>query len=206
MMIPYLCPELPEHQKEALRYASKIPLIYASVSLRNWQAFRALGVAEIYAPGSYFSSLSLNEVTDIGGYASPRSPDEAILVHMVRVPTAPGLPEREQHRIGRSDILSTSFETFEHNIRDLLTRILGPGGFDATRDITAITVNRWPHGYAYEYNPLFDPDWPPGEAPHEIGRTRFGRIAIANSDAGAAAYTDSAIDQAHRAVMELLGT
>ena len=206
MMIPYLCPELPEHQKEALRYASKIPLIYASVALRNWQAFRALGVAEIYAPGSYFSSLSLNEVTDIGGYASPRSPDEAILVHMVRVPTAPGLPEREQHRIGRSDILSTSFETFEHNIRDQLTRILGPGGFDAARDITAITVNRWPHGYAYEYNPLFDPDWPLGEAPHEIGRTRFGRIAIANSDAGAAAYTDSAIDQAHRAVMELLGT
>src|ERR1700722_8953031 len=109
MMIPYLCPELPEHQKEALRYASKIPLIYASVSLRNWQAFRALGVAEIYAPGSYFSSLSLNEVTDIGGYASPRSPDEAILVHMVRVPIAPVLPEREQHRIFRSDILSTSF-------------------------------------------------------------------------------------------------
>jgi spermidine dehydrogenase len=206
MMIPYLCPELPERQKEALRYASKIPLIYASVALRNWRAFRALGVAEIHAPGSYFSSLSLNEVTDIGGYVSPRSPDEPILVHMVRVPTAPGLPEREQHRIGRGDILSTSFETFEHNIRDQLSRILGPGGFDAARDITAITVNRWPHGYAYEYNPLFDPDWPPGEAPHEIGRARFGRIAIANSDSGAAAYTDSAIDQAHRAVMELLDT
>jgi spermidine dehydrogenase len=206
MMIPYVCPELPERQKEALRYASKIPLIYASVALRNWQAFRALGVAEIYAPGSYFSSLSLNEVTDIGGYASPRSPDEPILIHMVRVPTAPGLPEREQHRVGRADILSTRFETFEHNIRDQLSRILGPGGFDAARDITAITVNRWPHGYAYEYNPLFDPDWPPGEAPHEIGRARFGRIAIANSDAGAAAYTDSAIDQAHRAVMDLLST
>jgi spermidine dehydrogenase len=204
MMIPYLCPELPEPQKEALRYASKIPLIYASVALRNWQAFTALGVADVYAPGSYFSSLSLNEVIDIGGYASPRSADEPILVHMVRVPTAPGLPEREQHRLGRSDILSTSFETFEHNIRDQLSRVLGPGGFDAARDITAITVNRWPHGYAYEYNPLFDPDWAPGEAPHEIGRARFGRIAIANSDAGAAAYTDSAIDQAHRAVTELL--
>jgi spermidine dehydrogenase len=205
MVIPYLCPELSERQKEALHYASKIPLIYASVAVSNWRAFKSLGVAEVHAPGSYFSSLSLNEVTDIGGYASPRSADEPILLHLLRVPTAPGLPEREQHRIGRADILSTSFETFEHNIRDQLTRILSPGGFDAARDITAITVNRWPHGYAYEYNPLFDPDWPPGEAPHEIGRTRFGRIAIANSDAGAAAYTDSAIDQAHRAVTELLG-
>jgi spermidine dehydrogenase len=204
MMIPYLCPDLPERQKEALHYASKIPLIYASVALRNWHAFKALGVADVFAPGSYFSSLSLNEVTDIGAYTSPRSPDEPILVHLVRVPVAPGAPERDQHRIGRADILSTNFETFEQNIRDQLTRILGAGGFDAARDITAITVNRWPHGYTYEYNSLFDPEWPPGEAPHEIGRTRFGRIAIANSDAGAAAYTDSAIDQAHRAVVELL--
>ena len=203
MIIPYLCPELPQRQKEALHYASKIPLIYASVALRNWQAFKALGVAHVYAPGSYFSSLALNEVVDIGGYASARSPDEPVLVHLVRVPVAPGLPEREQHRVGRQDILSTSFETFERNIRDQLDRMLGPGGFDAKRDITAITVNRWPHGYAYEYNPLFDPDWPPGEAPHVIGRARFGRITIANSDAGAAAYTDSAIDQAHRAVLEL---
>jgi spermidine dehydrogenase len=206
MIIPYLCPDLPERQKEALHYASKIPLIYVSVALRNWRAFKALGVAQVYAPGSYYSSLALNEVVDIGGYASARSPDEAVLLHMTRVPAAPGLPEREQHRIGRQDILATSFATFEHNIRDQLDRTLGPGGFDAARDITAITVNRWPHGYAYEYNPLFDPDWPPGEAPHEIGRARVGRIAIANSDAGAAAYTDSAIDQAHRAVAELLGT
>jgi spermidine dehydrogenase len=62
---------------------------------------------------------------------------------------------------------------------------------------------RWPHGYAYEYNPLFDPDWSEGNEPHAIGRAPFGRITIANSDAGAAAYTDSAIDQAYRAVQEL---
>jgi spermidine dehydrogenase len=37
-----------------------------------------------------------------------------------------------------------------------------------------------------------------------VGRAPFGRITIANSDAGGAAYTDSAIDQGHRAVMELL--
>ena len=203
MMIPYLCPELPEQQKAALHYASKIPLIYTSVALRNWQAFKALSIAQVYAPGSYFSALSLNQVVDIGDYRSPRSPDEPVLVHMVRVPVQPGLPERDQHRAGRQDILTTSFATFERNIRDQLTRILGPGGFDAARDITAITVNRWPHGYAYEYNPLFDPDWPQGQEPHVIGRARFGRIAIANSDAGAAAYTDSAIDQAYRAVREL---
>lgn len=204
MIIRFLCPELPDQQKQALHYAVKIPLIYASVALKNWRPFKALGIASVYAPGSYFSSLTLNRVVDIGDYRSPRSPNEPMLVHMTRTPAEPGLPERDQHRAGHYDILGTSFETFEQKIRDQLTRILGPGGFDSNKDIMAITVNRWPHGYAYEYNPLFDPDWPKGEAPHEIGRKRFGRIAIANSDAGAAAYTDSAIDQAYRAVEELL--
>jgi len=206
MIIPYLCRDLPERQKQALHYSVKIPLIYVNVALRNWTAFKALGISAVYAPGSYFSSLFLNPVVDIGNYRSPRSPDDPMLVLMVRTPVQPGLPERDQHRAGHYDILSTSFATFEKKIRDQLGRILGPAGFDPDRDIEAITVNRWPHGYAYEYNPLFDPDWPAGEAPHEIGRTRFGRIAIANSDAGAAAYTDSAIDQAYRAVDELLRT
>jgi spermidine dehydrogenase len=204
MMIPYLCPELPDQQKDALRYPVKVPLIYVSVALRNWASFKSLGIAYVHAPGSYFSSLALNQVIDIGAYRSSRSPDEPILVHMMRTPARPGLPERDQHRAGHLEILSTSFETYEREVRGQLGRILGPGGFDPQRDITAITVNRWPHGYAYEYNPLFDPAWPVGAAPHEIGRARFGRIAIANSDAGAAAYTDSAIDQAHRAVEELL--
>jgi spermidine dehydrogenase len=204
MMIPYLCPEMPERQQQALRYPTKTPLIYVSVALRNWTSFRRLNISRVYAPGSYFSSIFLNPVVDIGDYRSPRTPEEPMVVHMTRTPCQPGLSERDQNRAGQHDILNTTFATFEKNIRDQLTRILAPGGFDDERDIAAITVNRWPHGYAYEYNQLFDPDWPEGEAPHIVGRAPFGRITIANSDAGAAAYTDSAIDQAYRAVQELL--
>ncbi len=204
-MIPYLCPQLPDRQKEALHYQVKVPLVYTNVALSNWRAFAALGISAIHCPGSYHSSVRLNPVTDIGSYRSPRSSDEPILVRMVRTPCYSGMSERDQHRMGRAELLTTSFVTFEEKIRDQLGRILGPGGFDPARDVTAITVNRWPHGYAYEYNPLFDPDWQKGEAPHEIARARFGPITIANSDAAAAAYTDAAVDQAHRAVEELLG-
>jgi spermidine dehydrogenase len=204
MMIPYLCPELPARQKEALHSLVKVPLVYTSVALGNWRAFKALGVHEIYAPGSYHSSVRLNEVVDIGGYSSVRSPDGPILVHMVRTPCRPGLDEREQHRIGRAELLATNFEAFERNIRDQLARTLGPGGFDPAADIIAITVNRWPHGYAYEYNPLFDPDWSEHEQPHVIGRAPLGRITIANADSGAGAYTDCAIEQACRAIGEVL--
>ena len=204
MMIPYLCEELPEDQKDALQYGSKVPLVYTAVAVQNWTAFHKLGMQRVSSPGMYHSEVNLDQPVNIGDYKFPKSPEEPMLLRMLRAPCKPGRSAREQQRAGRGELLTTPFETFERKIRDQLARILAPGGFDPARDIAAITVNRWPHGYAYEYNPLWDPDWPPGQRPCEIGRKRFGRIAIANSDAAAAAYTDQAIDQAERAVEELL--
>lgn len=204
MMIPYLCPDLPEAQKEALHYLVKVPLVYASVGIGNWKPFQKLGVQRISGPGCYWSDISLNWAVNMGEYRSPTSPEEPVLLHLSRAPCKPGLPAREQHKNGRYELLTTTFEVFERKIREQLARTLQDGGFDPARDIEAITVNRWPHGYGYEYNPLFDPDWPEDQRPHVIGRKQFGRITIANTDSAATAYTDTAIDQAHRAVSELL--
>jgi spermidine dehydrogenase len=205
MLIPYLVPELPEKQKKALHYLVKVPLVYASVGIRNWTSFRKLGVRSVRAPGAYWMDVSLNWPVNIGEYRSPRNPEEHMVLFLSRTPCKPGLPARQQQIAGRYELLGTSFETFERAIRDQLARMLHDGGFDPARDVQAITVNRWPHGYGYEYNPLFDPDWPESERPNVIGRQRFGRIAIANTDSAATAYTDQAIDQAWRAVRELLG-
>jgi spermidine dehydrogenase len=205
-MIPYLCPELPAEQQKALHTLVKTPLVYTTVALRNWQAFDRLKVNRVYAPGSYHISLQLNPHVTIGTYRGALTPEDPVLLHMVRTPCQEGLTEREQNRAGRAELLQTSFETFERNIRDQLGRTLADGGFDPARDITGITVNRWPHGYAREYNPLFDPEVPESQQPYVIGRTQFGRITIANSDSGGGAYTDSAINQGHRAVAELLAS
>ena len=202
-MIPYLCPELPEAQKAALRLLVKAPLVYTSVAIRSWSAFAKLKVHEIHAPGGYFSSMRLNPTVDIGAYHSTRSPDDPNLIWMTRTPCQPGLPEYEQNAAGRAELMQTPFEVFEREVRAQLGRTLAGGGFDPATDITAITVNRWPHGYAPEYNSLFDPLYNDTNAPHVLGRVRFGRIAIANSDAGAGAYTDVAIEQGHRAVQDL---
>jgi spermidine dehydrogenase len=205
VMIPYICGELPEAQKKALAFAVKVPLVYTNVLIRNWTAFQKLGVSGVYAPGSFHTEMSLDMPVSLGDYEFPRGPAESIVVHMQRVPTHPGLPSRDQHRAGRLNLYNTSFATFERNIRDQMGRTLAAGGFDPARDIAAITVNRWPHGYAYEYNSLWDPFWlNGGEQPCVVARQPYGRIAIANSDAGAYAYTDGAIDQAHRAITELL--
>ena len=204
MMIPYLCNELPEKQNEALAFATKVPLIYSNVLLRTWTAFQKLGANAIYAPGGYHTLVDLDLPVSIGEYRYPRMPEEPIIVHMSKAPCRAGRPARDQNRLGRMELFNTTFEIIERKIREQLARTLGPGGFDPARDIAAITVNRWPHGYAYEYNSLFDPFvLEGGETPCEVARKTFGRIAIANSDAGATAYADEAINQAWRAVVEL---
>lgn len=203
VVIPYICQQLPEKQKEALASAAKVPLLYTNVALRNWKAFEKLGTNAIYVPGGYHSYMNLDLPVSIGGYECSRKPEEPIVVHMMKTPCKPGRPARDQHLLGRVELFTTTFEIMERNIREQLARVVGPGGFDPANDITAITVNRWPHGYAYEYNSLWDKFWlEGGETPCEVARKPFGRIAIANADAGAYAYTDGAIDQAYRAVEE----
>jgi spermidine dehydrogenase len=203
MMIPYLCPELPQNQQEALHSLVKVPLVYTHVAIRNWKAFQSLGIHQIVAPAGYHTYTALDFPVSLGQYEFPAKPDEPMVLFMLRTPCKPGLPQRDQFRAGRAELMRTPFSTFERNVREQLARMLGPAGFDPPRDVEGITVNRWAHGYAYSPNSLFDPDWPEGEQPWVVGRKPFGRITIANSDAGASAYTDVAIDQAYRAVGEL---
>ncbi|HVW71394.1 MAG TPA: FAD/NAD(P)-binding protein [Steroidobacteraceae bacterium] len=202
-MIPYLCPEIPDEQKTALHYGPKVPFLYTHVALRNWRSFAELGVHHIVAPGAYHSYTALAFPVDGDGYRCSRSPDEPMVLFMLRALCAPGLPRKDQHRAGRAELLGTPFNAIEGHIRDQLHRMLGGAGFDGERDIAAITVNRWAHGYTYEYDSLSEPDWPKGRAPYEIARQPFGPIVIANADAAGAAYTDAAIDMAYRAVGEL---
>jgi spermidine dehydrogenase len=204
-MVPYLCPEMPDWQKEALAYAVKEPLVYTNVQIRNWTAFQKLGTDNVYCPGSYFSNIDLDFPVSMGTYQFPSSPSESCILHLLRTPCMPGLACKDQYKAGRMELYTTPFSTFEHNVRAQLGAVLGPGGFDPARDIVAITVNRWPHGYAYEYNPLFEPTGrPASEQPCVVGRRPFGRITIANSDAAGRAYTNAAIDMAYRAIQETM--
>jgi spermidine dehydrogenase len=203
-MIPYLMPQLPAPQRAALLRNVRTPLVYTNVLVRNWRPWVALGVHAISAPMSFHCNVKLDFPVSLGGYRCARDPSEPICLHLVHVPCAPnqGLDAREQFRIGRQSLLSMTFADFEDRIRDELDRMLGPGGFASERDIAGITVNRWAHGYAYTANSLFDgDDW---QDTMRLAREKFGRVAIANSDAGWDAYAHVAIDQADRAVRELV--
>jgi spermidine dehydrogenase len=208
MMIPYVIPELPAEQKAALSDNVKAPIVYTSVCVRNWKAFEKLGISSVDCPTMYHDTVALPEPVDLGELRHSASPEEPIVLSLTRYPNVPGLPRKEQHRAGRAELLSTTFETFERNIRDQLARILSPGGFDPRRDILGIMVNRWGHGYSYTYNSLYDPlDWVFTETasrPCVKARQPYGLISIANADAAASPHTDAAFLTAHWAVEQVL--
>ncbi len=205
MMIPHLMPELAAPQRHALAQNVKTPIVYTNVVVRNWRAWAALKVFNISAPMSFFTQVALDFPVSLGGYRHPRDPSEPICLHLVHVAGAPnqGINARGQFRIGQRTLFEMTFADFEARIRDELDRMLGAGGFASGRDIAAITVNRWPHGYGYVANSLFDGD--DYEKVLEQARQTIGRVAIANSDAGGDAYAQLAIDHAARAVRELVG-
>ena len=207
LMVPHLCPELPGNQAEAIARIPRAPIVYVNAAIENWEAFAELGIESAYFPDEFYHSVSLDFPVSLGRYRYPSTPDQPMVLHLVHVPTTPGegLTPREQFARGRYEILRRAFADYELPLRRQLDALLGPAGFSSERDIRAITVNRWPHGYAYEKNDLHDPDWPPGEAPWEVGRRPVGRIAIAASDSEGRAYADAAIDAAWRAVGETFG-
>ena len=204
MMIPAIVPELPASQRQALWKNTKAPLVYAKVAVRDWHPWVRLGVHEITNPMGTFSRVKLDYPVSLGDYLCPRSPGEPMMLHLVHVPAQPnGGTARQRFRAGRQQLFDMTFADFEARIRDELTRMLGPGGFDAERDIAGIIVNRWGHGYSYGGDPLLgaDAEEPP---PFLAARARAGNVTFANSDAGWTPFAHAAIDQAHRAVGELL--
>jgi spermidine dehydrogenase len=199
-----IAPDLPAPQKEHLAYCVKEPYVYTHVALTNWRSFNKLSVYQILAPTSYHYYTMLDYPVDMGGYFSPQTPDDPMILFMLRAPTKYGVPPRDQYRAGRWELFKTPFATIERNVRQQLADMLAGAGFDPAREIAAITVNRWSHGYAYEYNKSLWEHWPEGQRPCDLAKKPCGRIAIANSDSSGEAFTDTAIDEGHRAVGEIL--
>jgi spermidine dehydrogenase len=206
-VIPHICPQLPDEQKKNVAYGVKSPLLVANVLIRNARPFQEAGGEVYMCPDSYFALVTTGFGMDLGNYKTPTGPDDPLVVYMLTSPPVENdgtQTIRDLYRLGRHQLLATSFEDYERKIRDQLTGLFGPTGFDADRDIEAITLNRWSHGYAYGYMDLYDPEWPEGEAPHELGRMPLGRISFAGSDTHADAHLNGAVDAGWRAVQEQL--
>ncbi|MCH7535173.1 MAG: hypothetical protein IH948_05425, partial [Bacteroidetes bacterium] len=192
MMIPHIVPDLPKDQYDALRRLSKVPLQYSTVGLKNWRAIKETGIGMAMCPGNMHQVVGMDYPISMGGYEYTRTPDDPCILHMRCAPVGEtvGAPRIDQYREARYKMLGLQFKDYEDEIREHLGGMLPKELFDFDRDVQSISVNRWAHGYIYGN-------------PGKVGRQRFGRITIANSDAGSSSLVQSAIDQAWRAVKEL---
>ncbi|MDA8962277.1 hypothetical protein N9H37_02875, partial [Congregibacter sp.] len=207
-IIPHLCPEISDTQKAALAQCIKRPMVCVNVSLKDGRAIARSGVSQAYLPGRMLQLVNLVTGINTGSYSGQWNPEEPCVLHFFAAMGAEkpeGLTISQQNQAGRLRLLEMDFADFEKEVNTVLNGIWGSAGLNASRDIQAITVNRWPHGYARDLADLEDPQWLASPGPYEIGRKTFGNVAIANSDAGADAYTHTAIDQAWRAIQELPG-
>jgi spermidine dehydrogenase len=205
-MLPYICADLGKAQRKAVADQVRAPLVYVNLVLRNWRSWVNRGVHFVNNPAGFYSHIKLDYPVSLGDYRFPSSPDEPMVLHMLHVPWPEGPIKdlRSAWRAARQIAYTLPFDEFEARARDELTRILGAGGFDAARDIRAITVNRWGHGYAYDMDSLFD-DEVIAEREMRVSRAPLGRIHFAGTDAAWMAYAHWAIDAAHRAVQEVAG-
>ena len=204
-VIPYICPELPDAQKENLAYSVKAPITYTKVLVPNWRAFAEQNMDFVYYTNDFYKQVELDYPVSMGDYEFGKTPDDPMILHMCYVPWVPDHFGSDQWRVGRMEMLSMPFETYEEHTKRQLDQALGHAGFDVDRDIEAITVNRWPHGYAYNPSLTWEPDYASeSDKPWVKGRKTYGNIAIGNCDANAGSNTKSAIDMAYRATLEVL--
>ncbi|NUS08921.1 MAG: hypothetical protein HOV97_40920 [Nonomuraea sp.] len=177
-VIPYLVPDLPDEQREALRRAVRLPVLEADVRLRGGRA----RTGRTRWTGAYWC---LSEPTADG-------------LRLLATPCRSELGPVAGAAAGREELLATPYERLEHSVRDQVARLLG-----RRAGIEAVTVHRWGHGRALAYCRPWHPFYPDGPFPADLARRRFGRIAIAGSDSEPAAGRDAAVVAARRAVREL---
>src|SRR5690606_16084568 len=154
-MLPYLLEELDADQRSALSFGVKAPIVYVKIGVRGWQAWADAGVHAVTNAMGFYSRLKLDYPVSLGSYRFARSPRDPMVIHLMHSPIPDdGTDQRDAWRAGRRKLHETPFARFEARAFDELTRILG-SRFVPARDVAAISVYRWAHGYAYGFNSLF---------------------------------------------------
>lgn len=193
-----------EKQKTAMRSSVKIPMMYAKVLLKNAHAWRKMGVYKLYVPSSPYCLIKLDAATSMGDYHHSEDANDPIVLHAVSIMTDfEGKDSREMYRNGRRKLMPKDYATLKNELFALLREIYASVGenFDAVAG--DVIINRWAHGYAYEQSGLFDSD-EIMERTTAIMRQPVGKIHMANTDVAWMPYFPNAVEEAYRAVEEIL--
>jgi spermidine dehydrogenase len=200
----HIVKELPDSHRDAYAQFHRSPCLVANVALRHWRFLHGLGIHECRWFEGIGNYASVRKVATFGPVAPAIAPDSPVVLTLKILFSWPGLPIAEQVTRGRAELLSTPFRDYERRIREQLTALFGRAGFDATRDIAGIVLNRWGHAYLSAQPGFFfgrDGKAAPGEVLRE---QPVGPIAFANSDVTGIMDHRASIIEANRAVSQVL--
>lgn len=193
--------DLPNELSEAywgFRYSA---VAVVNVALTNWRFLYDLELTGCRWFSGFGYSCNIRRPMIVGDYRPALHPDKPIVLTFYVPYHYPGLPPKEQGDRGRAEMLSTSFADFENRIRTQMSVLFKDAGFDHTKDIAGIIVNRWINAYV---NPL--PGFYFGKngktAEREIIRKGYGRIAIGHSELDGHQNWAGAVGEGKRAALQ----
>jgi spermidine dehydrogenase len=196
--------DLPDDRREAYSQFHRSPCMLANVAVRNWRFLYKMGISGCQWFEGLGTYLQIRKLALCGGDSLTIGPDSPVVLTIKVLYSHPGHTAEEQGQMGRAEMISTPFAEYERQIRQQFTEMFARSGFDASRDIAGIILNRWGHAYASPAPGFyFGKDGKP--APGDVLRAApFGRIAFANVDLSGMPDHKSSIIEGNRAVEQVL--
>jgi spermidine dehydrogenase len=195
--------DLPARHRQAYDQFYRSPCMMANVALRNWRFLYKMGISGCQWFEGLGNFTAIRKVPTFSTDNKTLGPDSPVVLTLKVLFPHYGLSLLEQGNLGRAQLLSTPFRDYERQIRAQLSEMFSARGFDASRDIAGIVLNRWGHAYVSP-QPGFFFGSNGNPAPRTILRARpFGRITFANTDLSGTPDHRTAIGEAHRAVSQL---
>jgi spermidine dehydrogenase len=196
--------DLTDDRKEAYAQFYRSPCMVANIAMRNWRFLYKMGISGCQWYEGLGSYMQVRKQALCGADSPTIGPDSPVVLTIKVLYSYPGKTAEQQGHMGRAEMISTPFREYERQIRQQFTEMFARSGFDASRDIAGIILNRWGHAYASPAPGFyFGKDGKP--APGDVLRAApFGRIAFANTDLSGTPDHKSSILEANRAVEQLL--
>lgn len=201
----HIVADLPAELKAAYDQFVYAPALSVNVALRQWRFLYKLRAPAVrYFDGEFGWSCNIRQPMTAGGFAPPFHPDKPIALTFYTGIYKPGLSAKDQGDEGRKKLLGATYSEYERAIRRQLTTMFAGAGFDASKDIAGIVLNRWGHARVIQ---------PPGfyygvngkPSPRQIVEKGFGKIVIAHSELNGHQNATGALAQGKRAALQTAG-
>ena len=197
--------DMPAEHRDAYQQFQHAPFLVANVALTNWRFLYKLGItAAIWdkREDDFGYTCNIRNPMQVGAYKPSLDPDQPTILSFYTPFYYPGLPINAQVTRGRTELLNTSYSEYERKIRTQMMKLFGSSGFNPDKDIAGIILNRWGHAYSVPFPGFYGGS--SGNAPRDVIRKNYGRIAFGHSELDGLQHYGPAADEGRRAFKQVI--